>query len=163
MSLILLCQFTAQHFSDVNTSILRSLLLLVALLCRLTWGVLVLCSGIGCWWCGIRMSSGSTCIHQQPIPLHNTNTPQVSLHNNATSSRKLLRMDVLTSETCWAVNWHNRASVIKLVNLYSNIKLMHGPISIRSNNSVWSLSYRRGCKGCGQALSVIRPPCSVER
>ena len=51
--------------------------------------------------------------HQQTIPLHNTNMPQVSLHNNATSSRKLLKMDVLTSETCWAVNWHNKASVIK--------------------------------------------------
>ena len=42
-----------------------------------------------------------------------------SLHNNAPSSRKLLKMDVLTSETCWAVNWHNKASVIKLVYLYS--------------------------------------------
>ena len=61
--------------------------------------------------------------HQQPIPLHNTNTPQVSLHNNATSSRKLLKMDVLTSETYWAVNWHNKASVIKLVYLYSIIYL----------------------------------------
>jgi len=40
-------------------------------------------------------------------------------------------MDVLTSETCWAVNWHNKASVIKLVYLYSNIKMMHGPIRIR--------------------------------
>jgi len=39
---------------------------------------------------------------------------------NAPSSRKLLKMDVLTSETCWAVNWHNKASVIKLVYLYSN-------------------------------------------
>ena len=38
-----------------------------------------------------------------------TSTPQVSLHN-ATSSRKLLKMDVLTSETCWAVD--NKASVI---------------------------------------------------
>jgi len=28
------------------------------------------------------------------------------------SSRKLLKMDVLTSEICWAVNWHNKASVI---------------------------------------------------
>ena len=45
---------------------------------------------------------------------------QYSLHNNAPSSRKLLKMDVLTSETCWAVNWHNKASVIKLVYLYSN-------------------------------------------
>ena len=44
---------------------------------------------------------------------------QYSLHNNAPSSRKLLKMDVLTSEICWAVNWHNKASVIKLVYLYS--------------------------------------------
>ena len=62
-------------------------------------------------------SSGSACTriphHQQTIPLHNTSTPQVSLHNNA--------LDVLTPETCWAVNWHNKASAIKLVYLYSNI------------------------------------------
>jgi len=90
----------------------------------LTWGVLVLCSGIGCWWfdnltwwwaqqcskhvqecnkltcitkkriCALSWSvakisksagwttSGAACTqiphHQQPIPLHNTNTPQVS-------------------------------------------------------------------------------------
>jgi len=72
----------------------------------LTWGMLVLCSGIG-------------------------KSAQYSLHNNAPSSRKVLKMDVLTSETCWAVNWHNKASVIKLVYLYSNIKMMHGPICIR--------------------------------
>ena len=47
-----------------------------------------------------------------------------SLHNNTPSSRKHLRMDVLTSETCWAVNWHNKASVIKLVYLYSNTKCL---------------------------------------
>jgi len=76
---------TAQHVSDVNTSIFRSLRLLVAL-CRLTWGVLVLCSGIVCWWCGI------------------------------------LKMDVLTSETCWAVD--NKASVIYLANLYPIITKM---------------------------------------
>jgi len=55
---------------------------------------------------------------------------QYSLHNKAPSSRKLLKMDVLTSETCWAVNWHNKASVIKLVYFYSNINMMHGPIRI---------------------------------
>ena len=102
MTLALLCKFTAQHVSDVNTPI---------------------------------FSSGSaytrTPHHQQTIPLRNTSTPQISLHNNATSSRKLLKMDVLTSETCWAVNWHNKASVIKLVYLYSNIKMMHGPIRIK--------------------------------
>jgi len=35
MTLALLCQFTAQHVSDFNTSIFRSLRLLGALLCRL--------------------------------------------------------------------------------------------------------------------------------
>jgi len=82
------------------------------------------------WYPSKGWTSGSSYTriphHQQPIPLHNTSTPQVSLHNNATSSRKLLKMDVLTSETCWAVNWHKKASVIKLVYLYSNIKTMHG-------------------------------------
>ena len=89
----------------------------------LTWDVLVLCSGIGFWWCDIRV--------QPTLGYHITNrqsryiTPtrlksaQYSLHNNAPSSHKLLRMDVLTSETLWAVNWHNKASVIKLVCLYS--------------------------------------------
>jgi len=75
----------------------------------LTWGVLVLCSGIGCWWCGIRVQAVQ---------------PALGYH-------KFLKMDVLTSETCWAVNWHNKASVIKLVYPYSNIKMMHGPIRIR--------------------------------
>jgi len=38
LTLALLCQFTAQHVSDVNTSIFRSLRLLGALLCRLYCG-----------------------------------------------------------------------------------------------------------------------------
>ena len=47
-------------------------------------------------------------------------------------------MDVLTSETCWAVD--NKASVIQLVNLYSNIKMMHGPIRIRFTMIIcWSV------------------------
>ena len=41
-------------------------------------------------------------------------------------------MDVLTSETCWASNNEiNKASDIKLVFLYSTIKMMHGPINVR--------------------------------
>ena len=55
MTLALLCQFTAQHVSDANTSIFRSLRV-------------------------VSSGSARTRIphHQQPIPLHNTNTPQVS-------------------------------------------------------------------------------------
>jgi len=90
-----------------------------------------------------RLNHYSACTriphHQQTIPLHNTSTPQVSLHN-APSSRKLLKMDVLTSETCWAV--HNKASVIKLVYLYSNIKMIHGPIRIRLTCTCWMVSVR---------------------
>ena len=41
MTLALLCQFTAQHVSDVNTSIFRSLRLLGALLCRLYFAVMI--------------------------------------------------------------------------------------------------------------------------
>jgi len=41
MSLILLCQFIAQHVSDVNTPIFRSLRLLDVLLCRLYCAVMI--------------------------------------------------------------------------------------------------------------------------
>ena len=41
MTLVLLCKFTAQHVSDVNTSIFRSLRLLGALLCRLYCAVMI--------------------------------------------------------------------------------------------------------------------------
>ena len=41
MTLTLLCQFTAQHVSDVNTPIFRSLRLLGVLLCRLYCAVMI--------------------------------------------------------------------------------------------------------------------------
>jgi len=41
MTLALLCQFTAQRVSNVNTSIIRSLQLLGALLCRLYCTVMI--------------------------------------------------------------------------------------------------------------------------
>ena len=69
-----------------------------------------------------------------PQPNH-TVTPthiepeQYNTRNKSTISRKLLKMDVLTFETCWALN--NKASDTKLVYLYSTIKMMHGPINIR--------------------------------
>jgi len=107
----------------------------------LTCGVKVSCNGIGCWWCGIQTTT--LVVVQPALGYHITNSQSCytiptrlksahySLHNNAPSSRKLLKMDVVTFETCWAVNWHNKASDIKLVYLYSNIKIMHGPIRIR--------------------------------
>jgi len=52
MSLILLCQFSAQHVSDVNTTIFRSL----RLLCVIAWAVLCcndrgLCVNLFIQWC----------------------------------------------------------------------------------------------------------------
>jgi len=41
MTLALLCQFTAQHVSDVDTTSFRSLQLLGVLLCRLYCAVMI--------------------------------------------------------------------------------------------------------------------------
>ena len=47
-------------------------------------------------------------------------------------SRKLLMMDILMSETCWAhKKWNKIASDINLVFYSSTITMMHGPINIR--------------------------------
>ena len=47
-------------------------------------------------------------------------------------SRRLLKMDILITETCWAHNnWNKIASDIKLVFHSSTIAMMHGPINIR--------------------------------
>jgi len=79
--------FIAQHVSDVNTPILRSLRLICWVI---SWVVLFWFDVCWCyvvvwlWWCGIRMQAEA--LVPQP------------------ASRKLLRMDVLTSETCWAIN-----------------------------------------------------------
>ena len=56
-------------------------------------------------------------------------TTDVVIHQH---SRKLLKMDILMSETCWAHNkWNKTASVIKLVFHSSTITMMHDPINIR--------------------------------
>ena len=47
-------------------------------------------------------------------------------------SRKLLMMDILMSETCWAhKKWNKIAGDIKLVLRSSTITMMRGPINIR--------------------------------
>ena len=103
MSLALL--FHAHHVSDVNTSILRSLRLICWVI---SWVVLFWFDVCCCyvvvwlWWCDIRVQAEA--LVPQPAQQHTSN------HNNTTHeitqqiSRKLLRMDVLTSETCWALN-----------------------------------------------------------
>ena len=52
-------------------------------------------------------------------------------------SRKLLMMEILMSETCWAhKKWNKIASDIKLVFHSSTITMMHGPINIRLTSPV---------------------------
>ena len=52
-------------------------------------------------------------------------------------SRKLLKMDILMSETCWAhIKWNKIASNIRVVFHSSTLIMMHGPINIRSTLSI---------------------------
>ena len=82
--------FAAQHISNASTFIFRSLRLCVG---RLLW------SGV-CWrygvvrlgWCGMLMQAEAS----NQSNTTNEITQQIS--------RKLLKMDVLTFETCWTLN-----------------------------------------------------------
>ena len=121
----LLC---AQHVSDINISIFRSLRLC-------------------CWKFPLtpsphipheQNSCASACktntTKNQPHQISNTQrtenkTTDVVIQQH---SRKLLKMDILMSETCWAHNkWNKIAIDIKLVFHSSTIAMMHGPMNIR--------------------------------
>jgi len=84
--------FNAQHVSDVNTSILRSLRIICWVV---SWVVLL-------WYDASRYHTTPAkpqCKIQHTLYQSNTTheiTQQIS--------SKFLRMDVLTSETCWALN-----------------------------------------------------------
>jgi len=102
-----------------------------------------MCVGVSVWlgWSGIRVagcSTASACnTDTTPTQPHrNSNTHRTK--NNTTNvvmqrkSRKLLVMDILMSETCWAhKKWNKIASDVKLVLYSSTITMMHGPINIR--------------------------------
>jgi len=92
-----------------------------------------------CGWVGVvSLLQASACnTDTTPTQPHrNSNTHQTK--NNTTNviiqqnSRKLLMMDILMPETCWAhKKWNKIASDIKLVFYSSTITKMHGPINIR--------------------------------
>ena len=122
-----------------NISIIRSL----RLFCWITTLVilfLVRCVlEFRCGWVGVvSVLQASACnTDTTPTQPHrNSNTHRTK--NNMTnvviqqSSSKLLMMDILMSETCWAhKKWNKIASDIKLVFYSSTITMMHGPINIR--------------------------------
>ena len=102
----------AQHVSDINISIIRSL----RLCC-----------------CASACNTGTT--QNQPHQISNTQgtenkTTDVVIQQH---SRKHLMIDILMSETCWAhKQWNKIASDIKLVfhSSTTSITMMHGPINI---------------------------------
>ena len=104
MSLAILFHFLcAQHVSEINISIIRSLRLF-------------------CWITTLVVLFSNT---------HRTknNTTNVVIQQN---SRKLLMMDILISETCWAhKQWNKIANGITLTFYSSTITMMHGPINIK--------------------------------
>jgi len=124
MSLAILFHFLcAQHVSDINMSIIRSL----RLFCWITTAVVVF--SVRCVleiWCGwvwvVSVLQAAACNtdttptqpHRNP-KTHRTknNTTNVVIQQN---SRKLLMMDILMSETCWAhKKWNKIATDIKFV------------------------------------------------
>ena len=134
MSLAILFHFLcAQHVSDINISIIRSL----RLCCWITTSVVLF--SVRCVfeiWCGwfrvvpmlqAEASARKTNTTQnQPHQISNTQrtenkTTDVVIQQH---SRKLLMMDILMSETCWAhKKWNKIASDIKLVFYSSTITL----------------------------------------
>ena len=90
--------FNAQHVSDVNTSILRSLRLICWVI---SWVVLI--------WFDTSNQSNTTHEITQQI------------------SRKLLRMDVFTSETCWALNKEIIKQVTSSWSLFTQLLFFYLP------------------------------------
>jgi len=89
-----------------------------------------------CSWFDVCWSSACNTDTTPTQPHRNSNTHRTK--NNTTNvvmqqnSRKLLMMDLLMSETCWAhKKWNKITSDIELVFYFSAITMMHGPINIR--------------------------------
>ena len=136
MSLVILFQLLcAQHVSDINISIFRSL--------RLCWWITtsvvlfsVCCVGVfaaaDVWWClfcRLKQCFIQPAKQTPPNISRSKNSNTKRTENKTTDlvthqhNRRLLKMDILMSETCWTHNkWNKIASDIKLVFHSSNIK-----------------------------------------
>jgi len=90
---------------------------------------------VRCGWVGVvSVLQPATRIPFQP---NHTESPTQRTKNITTNmvikqhGRKLLMMDILMSETCWAhKKWNKITSDIKLIFYSSTITMMHGPVSI---------------------------------
>ena len=144
--------FTAQHVLNVSTSIFRSLQLIVHLFYVLYCSG-SMCVGVTVWfgWGGVV----SLCRLKLCFSLHKDTTPpqpnhtvtpthiepeQYNTWNKSTISRKLLKMDVLTFETCWAVNSEKIKQVISSWSIFIQLGIFvfghsisaYGEVVVRS-------------------------------
>ena len=129
MSLAILFHFLcAQHVSDINISIIRSLRLLCWITILVVFFLVRCLLEIRCGWVGmVSVLQASAC---------NTDTTgtNVVIQQNI---RKFLMMDILMSETCWVHRkWNKIASDIKSVFHSSTITMTQGPINIKYVKSV---------------------------
>jgi len=127
MSLAIVFHFLcAQHVSDINISIIRSL----RLFCWITTLVvlfLVRCVlEFRCGWFGVVSVLQDNVVIQQ-------------------NSRKLLIMDILMSETCWAhMKWNKIASDIKLVFYSSTIDWWYlKDVGVTGRDTIWEITHQR--------------------
>jgi len=126
MSLVILFHFLcAQHISDINISIIRSLRLFCWITTLIVLFLFRCVLEFQCGWFGVVSACNTDTTPTQPHRNSNThrnknNTINVVIQQN---SRKLLMMDILMSETCWAhKNCNKIASDIKLVFYSSTIQ-----------------------------------------
>jgi len=133
MSLAILFQFLcAQHFSDINISIIRSLRLCYWITTLVILFLAQCLLEFRCGWVGVVSVRQAEACNMDTIPTQphwNANTHRTK--NNTTNvviqqnSHKLLMMDILMSEKCWArKKWNKIASDIKLVYYSSTITMM---------------------------------------
>jgi len=126
MPLILLYiqySFNAQHVSAVNTTIFRSLRLIgFYFMGGIGFGVCWRSVSMWLWRCGVFMQSEALRASDCKLQVASCKLQVASCKNNTTNvvieqnSRKLLMMDILMSETCWAhKKWNKIASENKLV------------------------------------------------
>ena len=130
MSLAILFHFLcAQHVSGINISIIRSLRLFCWIITLVVLFLARCVLEFRCGWVGVvSVLQAETCntdtTPTQPHRISNThrnknNTTNAVIQQN---SRKLLMMDILMSETCWAhKKWNEIAIDIKLVFYSSTI------------------------------------------
>ena len=130
----------AQHVSEINISIVRGLRLCYWITTSVVLFSVRCALEIWCGWFWVVL------ILQAEASAFKTNTTQSQPHQSSNTqgtenkttdvvilqhSRKLLMMDILMSETCWAhKKWNKITSDSKLVFHSSTITMMHGPINI---------------------------------